>query len=177
MERIEFLNKVKELLPPNPMCIEIGVYRGEFAEMIFDVLQPKELNLIDPYKIGEEFYPDGLRTSYSTKEDFHIASERFSKKDADGVNFWLATSYHVSDRFNDGAYDFIYVDGSHLYKDVLRDLVMYEDKLSVQSLLCGHDYNSSFEGVKEAVDDFCLFYDYEMLLLNPNGGDFALRKK
>lgn len=177
MERIEFLHKVKDLLPPNPMCIEIGTYRGEFAEMIFDVLKPKELHLIDPYLVGNEKYSDGLSIAYSTENDLEIATERFSKKDADGVVFWLGLSEEMAIKFDNGAYDFIYVDGDHTYRGVLIDLLKYLKKIKPFGIIAGHDYHSVFDGVKKAVDDFCELCGYEMLLLNPNGGDFALRKK
>lgn len=36
MTRREYLQQIKTMLPENPVIAEIGVYRGDFSQMILD---------------------------------------------------------------------------------------------------------------------------------------------
>jgi precorrin-6B methylase 2 len=49
--------------------------------------------------------------------------------------------------------DMVFIDGSHKYEDVRRDIAYWKSKLAIGGLLCGHDYN--WDGVYEAVQEFC----------------------
>ena len=43
--------------------------------------------------------------------------------------------------------------------------------------MCGHDYTGNYsDHVIKAVDEFMVEHNFEMIILNENGGDFALRK-
>lgn len=46
--------------------------------------------------------------------------------------------------------DMVFVDGSHEYVDVKRDIEFWKEELMVEGLLCGHDY-FNFPGVNRAV--------------------------
>ncbi len=48
-DRSEYIKKIKDLLPSNPMCMEIGVWYGDFSRTIYDGLNPDKLYLIDPF--------------------------------------------------------------------------------------------------------------------------------
>jgi len=44
--------------------------------------------------------------------------------------------------------------------------------------MCGHDYTDAYGfGVVKAVDEFCKEHDFEMIILNNNGFDWALKHK
>lgn len=49
----------------------------------------------------------------------------------------------------EGAFDFVFIDGSHRYEDVRRDLELWEPRAKV--LLAGHDFELS--GVRRAVTE------------------------
>lgn len=51
--------------------------------------------------------------------------------------------------------DMVFIDGSHEYSDVKRDIVYWKSKLAPGGLLCGHDYN--WDGVYEAVGELLPF--------------------
>ena len=50
-------------------------------------------------------------------------------------------------------FDLIYIDGSHIYSDVKKDIDSCLSFLKPNGYLCGHDYNSSCQGVVKAVND------------------------
>ena len=56
----------------------------------------------------------------------------------------------ISDKF----FDFIFIDASHEYVDVLADLESWYPKLKTGGVLAGHDYEPRWEGVIEAADAF-----------------------
>jgi hypothetical protein len=50
-----------EILPKNSVCAEVGVHRGEFSARVLQIVNPKELHLIDPWKYEpSDTYKDAL---------------------------------------------------------------------------------------------------------------------
>ena len=64
------------------------------------------------------------------------------------------TSLQASYNYDDEFFDFIFIDASHKYDDVLIDLDVWFPKLKVQGLFAGHDYGNGWEGVEKAVIDW-----------------------
>jgi hypothetical protein len=85
-------------------------------------------------------------------------------------------SYNVVGDFPDGKAGLIYIDADHRYESVKRDLNDWLPKLKQGGIMCGHDYGVEIFGVTQAVDEFCKEHGWEIILLNENGGDFALKK-
>jgi len=178
--RDEFLKECWLELPiVNCYCIEIGVFRGDFSKMILDIIEPDELYLIDPFELSKEKYSSGLTTAYSDEEDYQLVLNRFKDEIKERkVIINRGYSFDIVELYSDARFDFIYLDGSHLYKDVKRDLNDWLPKLGIDGLMCGHDYIDDTDfGVKRAVNEFCRENNFEMFLFNQQGGDFALRRK
>lgn len=178
--REDFLIELKKLLPysSNLIGCEIGVLHGDFSKMILDIVYPENLTLIDPYAKGNTEYSNGLNTAYSTDEDYKNVIKRFYVEMLNKqVVIYREFSYHVVDRFLDNLFDFIYIDSSHIYPDVKKDLNDWLPKLKPDGLMCLHDYADIADfGVIKATDEFCEEYNFEKILLNTNGGDIALQK-
>ncbi len=49
--------------------------------------------------------------------------------------------------------DMVFIDGSHEYKDVKRDIERWLLFLQDGGLLCGHDYDENWPGVTDAVNE------------------------
>ena len=179
-DRSHFLKVLKAFLPEKCRCAEIGVLYGDFSKLILDIIEPKNLILIDPYEISESKYGDenSLSTAYSTEDDYANLLERFKPEIYSGQVFVNRKySYDAVDYCPDKFFDFIYHDGSHLYEHLKRDLVEWLPKVKEDGIICGHDYIENYkEYVCKAVDEFCAEYNFKMILFNENGGDFALKK-
>jgi len=175
-----YLREVKTLLQGEITAVELGVLNGDFSQMILDVLKPIKLFLVDPFEVNDEKYDNmNITTAYSTERDFNLVLYKFEKEIfSNQVDVVKGYSYDVVKCHANNSIDFIYIDASHLYKDVKRDLNDWLPKLKEKCLICGHDYikHESF-GVIQAVDEFCKEYDFEMILFNEHGGDFALKNK
>lgn len=177
--REDFLKEVKKHLPETPSAIEIGCYRGDLSETIFQTLSPRLLFLVDPFKSGGEKYGKELnhiQSAYSDFRDFEFISTRF--KSNKKIFVQKAFSFEAIRDYNNNIFDFIYHDASHLYEDIKLDLKLWLPKLKAGGLICGHDYiNFDNFGVIKAVDEFCNEHNFEMIIFNENGGDYALERK
>jgi hypothetical protein len=152
-------------MPKNSVCAEIGVDRGDFSERILDIVKPRKLHLIDPWKYEEnEIYKESLYggalggSQAHMDKRFQNVLKRFQAEIENGkVVVHRGYSYEVHDDFEDQYFDWIYVDGNHLFEFVKRDLELYYSKVKENGLIAGDDYVEGgwwLGGVKKAVDEF-----------------------
>ncbi len=180
--REEFLIELKNHLPTPCHIAEIGVLHGDFSEIILEIIKPETLALIDPYTISESKYDEAmhhLATAYSTDKDYEKLLERFKEQiESEQVLVNREYSYNAVKDFPDKGFDAIYIDSSHIFFDIKRDLNDWLPKLKLNGLMCGHDFihHKSF-GVIQAVIDFMLENNFELIIINDNGGDWALKRK
>lgn len=174
--REDFLYEILSLIGKSRDVVEIGVLNGDFSQLILDILNPYELLLVDPFKENKDKYEDGLTTAYSTEQQYNNVINRFKEKEQVFVS--RDFSFNVVKQYENDTFDLVYLDASHLYKDVKKDLNDWASKLKSGGLMCGHDYAkiSNF-GVIQAVDEFCIENNFEIILFNKNGGDWALKSK
>ena len=177
--REDFLIEVSKIINSN-YVVEIGVYEGDFSKMILDILKPKRFFLIDPYKQNEVYYKGcDFTTAYSTEGDYDNLVLRF-KNEIESLQVIVDKkfSYDAVPYYPNESIDMIYLDGSHLYEDVKRDLNDWLPKLKHNGIIAGHDMidHESF-GVIKAVEEFLKEHnDFGMILFNTNGNDWAIKK-
>ena len=130
----------------NVKMLEIGSYKGESTFMFASSGLFNEIHCIDPYK-GNEEANNVLNEDWETvKQDFRINTRHFNN-----ITLHQDYSYNIADTFPDKYFDFIYIDGSHEYKDVKKDLELYLPKTN--HLIGGHDYQKEWPGVIQAVNE------------------------
>ena len=155
-----------EMMPKNSICAEIGVSRGEFSEKILEYVQPQKLHLIDPWlKEPHVHYYDQV-------------CERFKASIASGqVEIHRNKSQFVYAMFPDHYFDWIYVDGSHNYKSVKRDLDHFYPKIKPDGFMTGDDYRlvEKRKGLRDAVAEIAEKYLMRLVLIKDN--QYILRKK
>jgi Methyltransferase domain len=173
------------MLPRASVGAEIGVWHGDFSARILRTVRPAKLHLIDPWAfMGGEAYRDAwyggkLAADQEAMDRIHDAVVvRFAREIAAGVvEVHRSTSAEASNRFPAAYFDWVYVDGNHLYEAVRADLELFDPKLKPDGLLAGDDYGLPGwwdDGVTRAVDDFLAAGDYEVVALASN--QFVLRK-
>lgn len=180
--RKKFLEVIKGCLPDYPVCAELGALNGEFSKEIFKILNPKPLYLIDPYETSIEKYGDGMNNTpvaYSTEEQYQrLVKEMETYTLFDLIYIVRKYSWDAAYDYENNSFDLVYIDASHRYHDVKRDLFDWYCKVKVDGIISGHDYTEHKEfGVIKAVDEFVKENDVEWIVFNKNGGDWALRKK
>lgn len=173
-------------MPSGSVCAEIGVFKGDFSVKIIKMTSPQRLHLIDPYKYQtdttykgswyggnkgvDQAYMDGIHQSVLTRFQTEIA--------AGTVRVERASSDEASARFTDNYFDWVYIDGNHLYEFVKSDLEHYFPKVKSGGYITGDDYDVVGwwdNGVKKAVDEFVANHPVELLWAK--NGQFCIRKK
>lgn len=187
------LTSREELLPYLPkggVGAEIGVAEGNFSAAILETVEPRELHLIDPWSHLERggdllegqnvlsdadeagaggAGPDAPPRNLQGDDLYANVAARF-EGDA-RVRLHRQYSYKAAAGFEDGMFDFVYLDGNHNYEFVLRDLEDFGAKLKPGGLLFGHDFfenafaREEHYGVVEAVGTFLKRSDFRFLML------------
>ena len=114
------------------------------------------------------------------------SEQRFSSAVSERrVTIHVGLSTQLASEFEDEYFDWIYVDTGHSYALTSEELTLYAAKVKHGGIIAGHDYvrwNRSGMirfGVIEAVSEFCVKHDWEILYLtveNNNNPSFAIRK-
>jgi hypothetical protein len=173
------------MLPTGSVGAEIGVHKGEFSEQILRSVQPRELHLIDPWKYqSSEEYKDawygGKAEAGQAEMDkrYEEVLTRFRRHLRSGRVFvHRGSSSGVCDKFSDDSFDWVYIDGNHLYEFVKNDLELYYHKVRSGGYIAGDDYKIGGwwkSGVKLAVDEFVKNMPVEVVDIRND--QFILRK-
>lgn len=172
-------------MPKRSICAEIGVHEGVFSEQILRIVQPRRLHLVDPWRHEEgnryrEARYGGLGPAGQAvlDERYKRVRVKFDEEIRNGqVRIHRATSGSIYRDFEDHYFDWIYVDGNHLYEFVVQDLELYFPKVKPGGYLTGDDYGSSGwweNGVQRAVDEFAR--SKPGLTLRVDGTQFIIEK-
>jgi len=125
--------------------LEIGVAYGYHAKSILDSMNIEKLYLVDPFKqycgytdyIPQDIYKQCCNNLNSYKDKIYI------------LKF---TSREAAKKLENIKFDFIYIDGNHRYEFVKGDIELWYNKVKVNGMLCGHDFNNM--GVFKAVTEY-----------------------
>jgi hypothetical protein len=154
-----------ERLPRHSVGAEIGVFRGGYTRHILEIVQPRELHLIDGWWLlyGER-YPDwGDYTDHgtlSTRQAYDEVRAVVRRHDRAG-----ACVLHVADdleclaAFAPATFDWVYLDSSHQYEHTRAELALIVPRMKPGGLICGDDWRDDpaheHHGVAKAVRELC----------------------
>jgi len=160
-ERADLLN----LLPKGSVGAEIGVWRGDFSSRLLSVVRPARLHLVDPWKFETSSGYERARYGGAVAKNqaemdgiYETVLRRFAQEAETGVVLvHRGPSAQIGMQFDDAYFDWVYIDGNHLYEYVKRDLEVFATKVKPGGLLTGDDYGVRGwweDGVTRAVDEF-----------------------
>lgn len=141
---IELISKVE-----NPIGIEIGTDVGETASYLLSNRNDLFLHCVDPYINYIDWNGNNLNDRISIYEQMIKNLEPYK----DRYSLYKKTSDSALESFEDESFDFIFIDGLHIYEQVLKDCQNYYSKVKKDGLFCGHDFNA-IQGVNKAVLEF-----------------------
>ena len=170
LDRYEMLS----LFPKKSICAEIGVASGNYSQDILRIVQPQKLHLIDMW--GSERYGE---------DKMHIVKTIFSNQIRDNqivLNRGLSTE--VLQTFDNAYFDWVYIDSDHSYETTKQELELCMEKVKPEGIIAGHDYcignwdTGLKYGVIEAVYEFCLKHDWELVFITSDisHASFSLKK-
>jgi hypothetical protein len=162
-------NDLIKTLEHNLIVCEIGVFKGEFSKFIKNQINPKELHLIDVFEgticSGDK---DGNNIVWVDLHTEYIKLQTWAETQS-GVYIHKGFSSGILKNFNDNYFDLIYIDGDHSYEGVKKDLEISHSKIKPNGYILGHDYTPQFQGVMDAVNEFCSKYDLTLDSLTEDG--------
>jgi hypothetical protein len=131
---------------------EIGVYKGEFSELLLSRWQGSKLLSIDPWQPDENVSADRY------ERFFGEAQGRLSTFGCRS-QIWRLSSEDAAHQVDVESLDFAYLDARHDEESVTRDLELWWPRIRIGGVLAGHDYLDGELavggfGVKSAVDRF-----------------------
>lgn len=147
------------MIPEGGKVIEIGCFFGRSLCSVADIIIKKKLkvfaiDLFNSPQWGNVISKLDLDSHYDEFIDIlksfnihkNVCAFRMSSLDA-----------HVF--FDDEDFDLIFLDSSHEYAHVIKEIQLYKSKIKQTGLLCGHDLNDP--GVEKAVKE--AFESYKKL--------------
>jgi predicted O-methyltransferase YrrM len=122
--------------------VEVGSYLGRSTRALLDNTEGI-VYAVDDWKGPRDAYVENRKrifTDFCLNIEEHITNNkvRVIRCDHSDVQF-------------DGKADMIFIDGSHEYEDVKRDILFWKQKLLPGGLLCGHD--ATYPAVAEAITE------------------------
>ncbi|MGD9991918.1 MAG: class I SAM-dependent methyltransferase [Salinivirgaceae bacterium] len=162
-------------LPQEGIVAELGVDQGEYSAAIYKINKPKKFHLIDAW--------DSSRYNKQKQELVEtMFAEQLSRKDVE-INLGLSTE--IVHSFDDQYFDWIYIDTDHSYKVTKEELELWGPKIKQGGVIAGHDFiignwnEMKRYGVIEAVQEFCVNYNWELVYLTAEfhkAPSFAIKK-
>jgi hypothetical protein len=150
-------------------CAEIGVFESLTAARVLSGCEQLEYYLmVDQWKefssadipqgsLEDGGYLGGVNWNSLYENAQLIAKRHKCSKVLRGDSSEIAKT--VDNEF----LDLVFIDASHAYSDVRKDLESWYPKVRTGGIIAGHDYYSRWPGVVKAVDEF--FKDQELFFL------------
>ena len=132
---------------------EIGVRRGEHAELMCRTIPGLELLCVDPWTPQPD-YLEKTNTESKMQAAYDEASSRLAGFKCQFIQHTSAVAVTI---VSDHSLDFAFIDGNHRKDSVLFDVVAWSKKIRPGGILAGHDYVSRPDDhieVKDAVDAY-----------------------
>jgi hypothetical protein len=188
-------NGLIKLIPKNAVWAEVGVYKGDFSQIVLETCTPSRYYLIDNWKFEvKEHNPLGDTTeNFSNfngrvhwehygdnpnehqEQNFQDVTRRFAQIPA--VQIIRERSTKGIQSLPDHHLDVIYIDANHQYEYALRDLMQARKKVKPGGIILMDDFYEGpggyeqNEGVMGAVNTFIKRNDYAYLAMTC--GSFA----
>jgi predicted O-methyltransferase YrrM len=148
----EFYKEVFNKLPDNAHVCEVGVYLGHSVAYMATLAKESGKNItvhaVDTFDGSEEHKRKGV-LNYYIQYKTNIESCGVS----DYIVTYPTTSELAAKNIQDKTFHFIFLDASHDYENVKKDIKTWLPKLKDNGTFAGHDYCNSWPGVKKAVDE------------------------
>lgn len=139
---------------------ELGVYKGETARMIHEMDNTRKFYLLDTFQgfDNKDLQFEDLNDEKYSPGHFSDTTIDTVKKFIDGnENLVFVPGYFPESIVNikEEHFAFVHLDAD-LYKPTLAALNYFYPRLSPGGLLLIHDYNHTWAGLRQAVDEFLL---------------------
>lgn len=171
---------IDKYFPKNGVGCELGVLQGNFSRVLLESTQAKELHLIDPwYFLDKNWHWAGGNTS-TVDAVVKILNENKKEIEDRRVFVHVQDDLQVLNSFEDGYFDWAYIDSSHAYEHTCQELELLVKKVKSDGVIGGDDWqpdeNHRHHGVYKAVVEFMEKYNYELIYADEENIQWFIRK-
>lgn len=145
------LELLQDLAKPYRQAVNIGIWKGRTVAALAEVVD--SVVAIDHFRGS----PSERESNHKQAADdpMSVFYEYYQYMNKLGI--WHKITTVISDsvvaaQSLEGPFGLIYLDGSHLYEDVMDDLMAWMPRLAPGGIICGDDFD--WDGVNEAVTDY-----------------------
>ena len=151
--------------------VEIGSWMGRSTSCLGQLIKKSQKNIkvfaVDTFEGSEEHTEIINDIKSQSTSLLEIFQKNMSLCEIDDIITPIqGRSLEVVSQFEDESIDFIFIDASHDYKNVLADITAWYPKLKPGGLIAGDDYALCWSGVIQAVDEY--FKNKTTFFLNGN---------
>ena len=133
----------------NPVGLEIGTDIGDTSTFLMASNETLFLHTVDPYTNYIDWNGKDLNERQKMYETYMNRMSQYS----DRFEQHRKTSDDAVGDFEDGQFDFIFIDGLHTYEQLSKDCINYYSKLKDGGIFSGHDF-TAITGVNKAAKEF-----------------------
>jgi hypothetical protein len=150
---------------------EIGVFNGDFSEILCKNLPGTTIYSIDPWTV----YPvyNNFRKQRHHNQHYAVATEKLSKYPNSKI--LRKKSMDALADFEDGSLDFVFIDADHRFQSVTNDIAEWGRKVKIGGIVSGHDFcegrrGADYVGVKHVIEAWTRCYRiHPWFVLNSHG--------
>jgi predicted O-methyltransferase YrrM len=130
--------------------VEIGSWMGRSTMAIALNTQGK-VYAVDTWKGSNEQEHSKILQTHD--ENWLLNQFKQNTKSVSNIIPIQLNSRDAVTRLSDKKFDMIFLDASHDYENVYADIKSWKPLLSSHGIICGHDYDDGWPGVKQAVNE------------------------
>lgn len=128
-----YLNENKRI----DSILEIGTHNGEFAHFLANLFTDAKIITIDLDCNNDQF-----KNSYNRKDDLYrqkFIKDRDHMLNLDNIVFKSMNSLNICSYFKESSFDLIWIDGDHLYPQVVIDIANCINLVKNNGIICTDD--------------------------------------
>jgi hypothetical protein len=142
--------------------VEVGTWLGKSASYlaveIINSGKDIKLDCVDTWRGSQEHLNMDLVKNDELYNQFLKNIEPVSV----AINPIRMDSVEASKLYDDESIDFVFIDASHDYENVKKDILAWYPKVKDGGVFAGHDYFSDWPGVMSAVNEFASSENYKI---------------
>lgn len=147
-----------EVISTGGIGVELGVYKGTLSKYIMKVNQPRCLHLVDPWWKLTRYWNWAVGDKSTVRSFASLLLDLEEEISAGKVEFHIGRSQEILESFDDGYFDWAYVDSNHEYEQTKDELGLLKYKVKSDGIIAGDDWREEethpHHGVCRAVKEF-----------------------
>lgn len=138
-------------IPDGGTFVECGAWLGKSSAYLCDKAKDRiKIYIVDTW----EGSPDELETHHKLATQQNIYHKFLYNMGYRKYITLKMDSCEAASKFNDNSLDVVYIDMTHTYEAVKKDIECWFPKVKPNGYISGHDFDDNFPGVKRAVNEF-----------------------